>query len=295
MFVKVIEGNGVTSPMVKDYTVPTETSMVNQAVKRVVVDTTVREVAVIGDIHGTTKFIDGYNHILKHNNHVEKIIVMGDHFDPYEDIPFDTMVERYEEFIDCMKHDDRIVSLLGNHDLSRYVIDGDQTSRTERFHVHINKLSELIESNLDESRLMFVWDNYLFSHAGVSENWVGSIAKQAGFDFEKLQKKGWTVGELSEIARYSPLDYSGWGNNSYQGPTWIRPVMLARNPFGDYNQVVGHTMVCIEENRDFIFGGFEFEPEKVGDFYKVKMSNDRDLWFTDNEGKPEYLIIPNKQ
>ena len=41
------------------------------------------KVAVIGDIHGTTKFIDCYNNIQKNDTDVDKIIVLGDWFDPY--------------------------------------------------------------------------------------------------------------------------------------------------------------------------------------------------------------------
>ena len=249
------------------------------------------EVAVIGDVHGTTKFLEGYEHILKHNNHVGKIIVMGDHFDPYEDIPFKTMVERYEEFIKCMKSDDRIVSLLGNHDLSAYVIHNDSTNRTAYIPSHAEKISELIGSNLGESRIMFTMGNHLFSHAGVTAQWMLCVAEPAGYNFEILNKKGWTPGELSSIVSYSPRDYSGWGNDTLQGPTWVRPPALHRDPYANFDQVVGHTMVCIKENRDFMFGSTEFNIRVDSGFYRLTMSNGRTLWFTDNEGRPEYLVI----
>ena len=290
MFVKII---GEESPIETiELEKPTNTSTIKQTVDRVLIDTTIKEVAVIGDIHGTTKFIDGYNHILKHNNHVNKIIVMGDHFDPYDDIPFDTMVGRYNEFIECMKSDDRIISLLGNHDLSKYIIYNDETSRSERFHTHVKKLSNLIESNLDKSRLIYECNGYLFSHAGVSEYWVNTVAEPEGFNFEKLKKVGWTEYELCSIAKYSIQDFSRWGNSPYQGPTWIRPTMLAKHPYGNYNQIVGHTMICSEKIREFCFGDSDFNVEKSENgFYKVKMINDKDLWFVDNEGKSEYLVL----
>ena len=290
-FVRIVEGGGISSPMVKTYDVrdkfPTETSDMKQTITRTVVDTTVKKVAVIGDIHGTTKFIDGYIHILKHNNYVDKIIVMGDHFDPYDEIPFETMVERYEEFVNCMKHDDRIISLLGNHDLARYIIKTDQTSRTAKFHTTIRKISELIESNLDESRIMFTMGEYLFSHAGVSEYWMNSVAEPQGYNFETLNKKGWTREELCKILNYYKWDFSGWGNNPYQSPIWIRPEMLVKHPYGNYIQVVGHTLMCIELYRK----KFKVDAEDIDGFYKTVMCNGKDLWFTDNDGNPEYLIL----
>lgn len=97
---------------------------------------------------------------------------------------------------------------------------------------------------------------------------------------------------MCSIAKYSIQDFSRWGNSPYQGPTWIRPTMLAKHPYGNYHQVVGHTMICIEQNREFCFGGSDFNVEKSENgFYKVKMINDKDLWFVDNEGKSEYLVL----
>lgn len=161
----------------------TETEMVETNPVKVDVETTNVEVAVIGDIHGTKKFIDGYEHILKNNNQVKKIIVMGDHFDPYDNISLDVMEERYNEFLHCMKNDDRIVSLLGNHDLAAYIIRNDETSRTAFGRRSHERIRAMIESNLENSRIMFKYGNYLFSHAGVSEVWVEEIAEPIGFDF----------------------------------------------------------------------------------------------------------------
>ena len=121
---------------------------------------------------------------------------------------------------------------------------------------------------------------------------MNHVAVLEGFNFEKLKKVGWTEDELYSIVRYSPLDFSGWGNNPFQGPTWIRPPMLVTNPYGNYNQVVGHTMICSEKIREFCFGDSDFNVEKCENgFYKVKMINDKDLWFVDNEGKSDYLVL----
>ena len=173
MFIKIMEGNTISPTLDEKYMIPPEkTSEIKQMVQRFEVDTTVEEVAVIGDIHGTTKFLDGYNHILKNNNHVEKIIVMGDHFDPYENVPFDVMVERYEEFIDCMKHDDRIVSLLGNHDLPYY--DRGFLSRCRYDSSNAFKIKQNFGRNRSLFQLAYEADldkHYLFTHAGVTKSW----------------------------------------------------------------------------------------------------------------------------
>lgn len=216
---------------------------------------------------------------------------MGDHFDPYDDIPFDTMVGRYKDFLSCMKNDNRIVSLLGNHDLTSYIIKKDKTNRTIFERKPHETISSLIESNLENSRIMYKCGNYLFSHAGVSEVWMEKIAEPISFDFEKLNKVGWNADELSSIVDFYPFDFSGYGNNPNQGPTWLRPYNLIEYPYGEYNQVVGHTMVCIENNRKFLIEDYGYKTETYGNFYKVKMKNGKYVWFSDNAGDSEYLVL----
>ena len=106
------------------------------------------KIAVIGDIHGTTKFLECYKNIQKNDSDVEKIIVLGDWFDPYVVIDFDTMIERYNEFVKIWKSDDRIISILGNHDLAGYIISNDSTNRTLRFDKMRRQISEVIEANI---------------------------------------------------------------------------------------------------------------------------------------------------
>ena len=227
------------------------------------------KVCVIGDIHGTTKFLDCYNDILKNNNDCKYIIVLGDHFDPYEDISVDELIEKYNEFIDITKKDSRVISCLGNHDLATYVID-DCTNRTERFHTLIDKISKTVTPNLKDSYLAFKIGNYLFSHAGVSQVWLDDIGEDYSNKILNNQK-GWTAEELNEIVRFYPFDDSYYGDNVHQGCTWIRPNALNHSAIDGFNQVIGHTQVY--------------------DICKVKLNNGMDLWMTDNSRKSEYLTL----
>lgn len=283
---RILEGGGIYSPMVKgnDISEPKDkydsvefeenTSVIKQAIPRLEIDETTEQVAVIGDIHGTTKFIDGYMDILKNNNHVSKIIVLGDHFDPYEDISVDVMIERYTEFLECMREDDRIISLIGNHDLATYIIESDCTNRTEHNFKNIEKISNIIRYGLDKSYLVYKYGNFLFSHAGVSSNWVNTIADQNGYSFNDILKLGWTEDELKKLCKYYEYDFSGYGNNKFQSPVWIRPEMLKQHPYGKFNQVVGHTRLA-----------------NGGNFPKERMVNQKYVWFSDNSGSSEYLLL----
>lgn len=235
------------------------------------------KVAIIGDIHGTSKFSECYNQIISQDNDVDKIIVMGDWFDPYEPIPFETMMERYQYFIDCCKKDNRIISIIGNHDIEGYVIYG-KTTRTARVPSHFQAISNEITKNLNDSYLVYKIGNWLFSHAGVSKDWIEDI-KSINPKYPNIlfsNKKGWTERELTQLCSFYPMDFSNCGNDTHQGCTWIRPHALLNSIPDNFNQVIGHTQV------DEIVNLKEKDPDS-------KLKND--LWLVDNCRKPKYLVI----
>lgn len=225
------------------------------------------KVCCIGDIHGTEKFLQCYNDILKNDNDCEKIIVFGDHFDPYDYFTVDEMVEKYNEFIQICHEDSRIISLMGNHDLAGYVIGKDRTNRTIKF---CRPIIEAITPNVKNSYLCYKIGNYLFSHAGVSKTWFESLEPEYQ---ERIlgNYTGWTEKELNDVACFYDGDYSWCGDDVHQGCTWIRPDSLSDDPLGEYNQVVAHT--------------------RVDEITKVPMSNGKDLWLIDNKQKPKYLVL----
>ena len=229
------------------------------------------KICIVGDIHGTTKWHECYQKIKNNDNDCDKIIVCGDWFDPYENISLDTMIERYHEFITDMNNDDRIISLIGNHDIDGYVIDG-ETNRTYRDNMSRRRVSDEISSNLCNSYLVYKIGNWLFSHAGVSQDWFDNIGENKNIILSN--KKGWTPEELNSLCRFYFMDFSGYGNSSRQGCTWIRPQALMNNHIKGYNQVIGHTRL-----------------EKITNLRDIDSDLDIELWLVDNCGKPEYLTL----
>ena len=232
------------------------------------------KVAVIGDIHGTTKFLDCYKKIQENDSDVDKIIVLGDWFDPYVDIDLDTMIERYNEFVKIWKSDDRIISILGNHDLAGYIIHNDQTNRTLRFGKMKQKLTDVIEPNLPDSYLTYKIGDYMFSHAGISQEWLNDIDEYTDCNYVDAImncKKGWTAEELSDICPFYPYDWGGSGQNPHQSCVWIRPQTLYSCAIEGYNQVVGHT--------------------RLEEMASGPMKNGKTLWIVDDDQKPNYLIL----
>jgi hypothetical protein len=234
------------------------------------------KIAAIGDIHGTTKFLDCYENIQKNDPDVDKIIVLGDWFDPYIEIDLDTMIDRYNEFVKIWKSDDRVISILGNHDIAGYIISNDYTNRTLRCGKMSQKITDVIEPNLSESYLTYKVGDYIFSHAGVSKDWLNEIRQFTYSSYNYADaimdcKKGWTPDELSDICMFYPFDWSGCGEHSRQSCVWIRPHALINNAIEGYHQVVAHTRL-----------------EKIS---KVLLKNGKDLWIVDDEQKPNYLIL----
>ena len=232
------------------------------------------KVAIIGDIHGTTKFLECYKNIQENDSDVEKIIVLGDWFDPYIDIDLDTMIERYNEFVKIWKSDDRIISILGNHDIAGYIIVNDSTNRTMRYGKGRQRITDAIEQNLSESYLTYKIGDYIFSHAGVSQDWLNDIDIYDGCNYVNNImncKKGWTEDELSDICMFYPYDGSGCGENVHQSCVWIRPRSLYKSAIDGYNQVVAHT--------------------RIDSIFKLSLQNGKDLWIVDDDQKPNYLIL----
>ena len=232
------------------------------------------KVAVIGDVHGTTKFLECYKNIQENDADVDKIIVLGDWFDPYVDIDLDTMIERYNEFVKIWKSDDRIISILGNHDIAGYIIHNDCTSRTLRFGKFKQKLTDVIEPNLSESYLTYKIGDYIFSHAGVSQEWLNDIAEYPDSNYVNdimNCKKGWTADELYDICTFYYFDWSRCGKDVHQSCVWIRPQALYDCAVDGYHQVVGHT--------------------RLEEITKVPLKNGKDLWIVDDDQKPNYLIL----
>ena len=232
------------------------------------------KVAVIGDIHGSTKFLECYKNIQEKDPDVDKIIVLGDWFDPYDRIDLETMIERYNEFVKIWKSDDRIISILGNHDIAGYIIQNDCTNRTIKFGEARRLIIDAIEPNLSESYLTYKVGDYIFSHAGVSQDWLNDIAQYEDCNYVDdiiNCKKGWTAKELSDICTFYPYDLSDCGGDVHQSCVWIRPYTLYECAIDGYNQVVAHS--------------------RVKEITKVQLKNEKDLWLVDDCQKPNYLIL----
>jgi hypothetical protein len=164
-------------------------------------------------------------------NTIDKVVFLGDYFDCWEN-EWPCQGENFENIIRFKKSaPDKIDVLFGNHDTS-YLLD--ERCSGYQYHKAID-INEMIENSMQFMQVVSVYDNYIFSHAGVSYKWM----RCAGIK---------DINEINPLFKERP-DFFRWvgpdnyGNNVSEGPLWIRPASLYRTSVKGYNQIVGHTEV----------------------------------------------------
>ncbi len=188
---------------------------------------------------------DGDMPFLQH----DKIIFVGDYVDSF-DVSSAVILHNLKEIVDLkQKLGDRVVLLLGNHDV-QYFVKGQMCSghRPELQH----DLEKLFLENADGFQLAYQYGDHLWTHAGVSSRWLSEMRSELfnpGFRFADLVRDDnpQTLADELNLAWQFQLpslfncDMDSGGYQMYAGPMWIRPKRLDANPLEGISQVVGHT------------------------------------------------------
>lgn len=141
-----------------------------------------------------------------------------------------------------------MVLLIGNHDagyirtiIRQNQVSGYQPKMMWQFH-------QLFNENIDLFQMAYSFDNYLCTHAGVSQIWL----KNNGWEGKKWEITNIT-NFVNDLWQYRPKVFeftglfSSTGDEKTQPPTWIRPSSLIDASQGIKNkgiiQIVGHTNV----------------------------------------------------
>ena len=193
------------------------------------------KIVVVGDIHGR----DIWKKIIETET-FDLIIFLGDYVSSHEDISEEQQIENLKELLSYKEHNpDKVILLRGNHDMQHLGYKWADCSGLFRGvrqwlskDVHKRKF-------LKDTQWVYVKDNILFSHAGVSNTWFKKIALRPDHP--------------EDINLLKPCDKFGFsftssifdqtGNTIDQPCTWIRPQALIRDALPKYTQVVGHTPV----------------------------------------------------
>lgn len=217
---------------------------------------------ILGDIHGRNQ----WQSIIEIEK-PDRIIFLGDYVSTHEQITSDQQIKNLDDIL-CYKeaHIDDVILLRGNHDYQHL---GYNWACCSGYDKNVNKwMYENKDRFLKLTQNVFIEDNIIYSHAGVSSEWLENVAKikypELINDLEVDEKFGFWPCKLSDYYGISPT----------QPPTWIRPQTLQEYAIKGYTQIVGHT--------------------RPDDIICIKSDNGDDIWLCDKM-PDQYLMHKNNE
>lgn len=189
---------------------------------------------VISDVHGTRKWWD----VVKKEKNADKFVFLGDYFDAFH-LTSAEICENFFDILDFKKSTSKeVVLLIGNHDFHYCDFLPEKYSGYDKFTQYSigATISDLIKK--EEMQIAHQQDNYLFTHAGVTNSWFADKASPRNAAGINLLFK-----HYPRYFGFSNSDRSGYGQDVLQGPLWVRPESLLEDPLDNVTHVVGHTEV----------------------------------------------------
>jgi hypothetical protein len=194
---------------------------------------------VIGDIHGR----DNWQQV--NTKSYDKIIFIGDYADSPDVCDF-TILENLKKIITQKKHQPgKVELLLGNHDIHylhypKFECSGFRPSMQR-------DLTGLYHNNVDLFKIAYQTENYLFTHAGVTNNWYDEVMRTPVLK-EICDQEENIAAQLNQLERtpYRSILYQAGferGGYGYGGPLWADLKETFTDMLNGYHQIVGHTRV----------------------------------------------------
>lgn len=206
------------------------------------------KLVAIGDIHGR----DIWKQIITKEQDADEFVFVGDYFDSFT-IKGPSQINNFLDIIEFKKQSKVPVTLIiGNHDY-HYYPGIDETGTSGYQTVLAPSIKHVVGDNKQHLQLAYQVGDFIFSHAGLSSEWLDDIVE----DWNTNN----VVDKVNELFQYQPglIAYrsfkmvnetewygaQGYGDETFQGPIWIRPKSLMRANYDTLRnqiiQVVGHT------------------------------------------------------
>ena len=201
-------------------------------------------IVFIGDPHGRTT----WKKIIEKET-FDLVIFAGDYVSTHERISEEEQINNLKEILTYKEENpDTVILLIGNHDLQHLGYYWAECSGLFR------KVQEWMSNKknkrrfLDDTQWIYVYNNIVFSHAGISKTWLDGLKLKDKSDLNNINLLN--PSESFGFIPDSPWDYSG--NSITQSCVWIRPQALMKDAIDGYIQVVGHTTVAKITNTNDI-------------------------------------------
>lgn len=209
-----------------------------------------KKIIVLGDTHGR----DYWKEVVNLNPDADHVVFIGDYFDSFN-IPGDVQIENFKDILQFKKdNSEKVVLLLGNHDFHYLSVADERYSGFQNGYFYT--ISRLLEDNLEHMQMAWSHNNYLFTHAGVTNTWLSEALGTRNFP-EDIST---VVNEIFKTQprkfRFTPGVYhSNTGDDVTQSPIWVRPRSLTLDRVVGPIHVVGHTHQKRIKSDLFVDGG----------------------------------------
>ena len=247
---------------------------------------------IIGDEHCRGKFKTIYEQVYR-NLDIRYIVCVGDYLDPYDPISLEQRMSFFNSIVKIAAQDSRVKLLLGNHDMHYLLPTGDK-SRRDSFNAVSIKKAFFDNLNLFQIALELDKDTVV-SHAGISPAWlkkhnyhsIDEINSSILNSFVDTTK----IAERSSV-RYYDGDFSGYGDDILQPPTWIRPraLLYQAKDWKWKTQIVGHTRTDSVGYEEYILGKFSNGILFNGEIVKIPIE-DKQLIMVDTGDNMNYFTF----
>ena len=199
-------------------------------------------VITIGDIHGSTLWKD-----VKVDEY-DKVIFMGDYTDHWTYTDQHILKNLSEIIVLKEINPDKVVLLLGNHDL-QYMFGG-RLHSCSGFRPQMQPtLYELFTEKKDLFQAAYYYKaekgtEWLWTHAGVSAPWYATrfmhVIEKMGIENENLGDQ-LNLAFESYMKELFDVGYERYGNHPNGGPFWADRSETQHDPLPNINQIIGHT------------------------------------------------------
>jgi predicted MPP superfamily phosphohydrolase len=235
---------------------------------------------IIGDVHGH----NSWKQVVQQEQDADRIIFVGDYFDSFTVSGLD-QISNFQDIIEFKTTTDKeVVMLIGNHDYHYFPEIGENGCSGYQARM-APSIQHVIDTNREHLQMAYQFDDFLVAHAGVSSVWaddilgewkVETLADQIN-DMFKFQPRNIEYRQYKQIGD-KVYGTGGYGDETFQGPLWIRPrSLMAVNHDTlrtEVRQVVGHTHMKQIDIEGKSTGGRYYFVDTMPKFYLVVKDGD---------------------
>ena len=256
-------------------------------------------VLIVPDTHGNSR---NFLSIQKHVDSVDRIVFLGDYFDShYPDYGFEQQRDVFLKIMNFKKSCDKpVVTLIGNHDLAYLPSYKGYTNINPHQYEYQDEIEKILKDNIENLQIIDVIDNWIFSHAGISNRWFERAMRYLENLEPNTKPNILGINKLlqhHDLSLFNHCSNDPYGDDQNEGCMWIRPPSLISFGLIGYNQAVGHTTMEPDSYFYGMIGDNVITTQKYLDKFSkpaVRFYTDRDVKYDSLDEKYVFLDTSNQ-